>query len=314
MSAAGAGAGAEAGTNARRCAYFLEDVSTESGFTTRRADQIIHSLYGISMSPMNMLQAHKDLQQTIILEFAGCEKAIFNDPRIKYPHRDHFRGTTGTMSNILTSGYFLLYDYLLNGNFGIEVNVFDDYIILFYQVLSLQVAGDVFIIDGDEFEAIKRILVKFQSMIPRDLLFTNAWFREYVDFLRNTHREALEHFTYYRNNPERQTVEAAIEWKESRVPKPQKEILRHKLFVPSGNHMQYEYHPPYIKEGYFRIPLLPFLEKLDVVRRFFSNPDSVGYIDISPGASNRARGGTRRKRILTRKGKKRSGRRAPLSK
>lgn len=301
-----------------KCAHFLEVVSGDEHFTTRVADTLIHSHEGIyDTSPAEFLAHHKAKQRELLDTFAGCEKQIFNDPAVRYGFRKHFDGTTGTMSNILTSGYFTLYERLLNGPYGIEVNALDDYITLFFLAASLSVVDGAFVIDSEEFEAMKRILVRLQSMLPAAELFTEGWFREYIDFLRTAHSEALEKYSYYKNHPENQTVTQAIEWKSSRLPKNTRETLNKKLFLGSYNHTLYEYYPPYMNPNSFNVLVSEYFEKLPALQVLFTSPEAARHVDFVPEkpasakkATKKLRRGGSRKRTLKRKGNRPSGQRA----
>lgn len=264
------------------CADLLQVVEGDEHFTTRAADKIIHTHTGYgSMTTAQKIEHHKDIQREILNRFAGCEKAIFNDPTVKYNIRKHFEGPTGTMSNILTSGYFTLYERLLNSRLGITVNALDDYITLFYLASSLTVRDGAFVMDPIEFLSMTQILTRLKSMLPPEItLFTNEWFREYREFLEAVHTEALENYTYYRNNPINQTLNQAIGWKGPRLPELQKEELQAKHFLGSFTHTLYEYYPPYMNP-FFRDDLLTnYLQKLPALEQLFTIPSRARQVDV----------------------------------
>jgi hypothetical protein len=278
---AAAGAGDEV---LARCAEFLKIVAGDTHFTTRVADVIIHNHEGYAaMSPAEKIQHHMEKQQEILNRFVGCEKAIFNDPEVKYGIRKHLDGVTGTMSNILTSAYFTLYDRLLNSRLDIHVNALDDYITLFYLASSLTVRDGRFVMDPMEFYAMKRILARLKSMLPPDTtLFTPEWFHDYRDFLEGIHREALASYTYYRNDPSRQTLHQAIGWKGPRLPEKNRNELAAKHFLGSHSHGLYEYYPPYMNPHFTDDRIEAYLEKLPMLELLFTAPESVYPIDFLP--------------------------------
>lgn len=307
-----------------RCEQFLRIVSGDETFTTRVADEIIHNHRDIfDMSPEARVAHHKGIQAEILDRFAGCEKQIFNDPTVKYTFRKHFNGTTGTMSNILTSGYLNLYFTLLNRRDAIEVNALDDLITLFSLASSLTVRDGQFVMDTEEFQSMKLIIERLKAMLPRNQLFTEEWFRSYDDFLRRTHMEALEKYTYYRSDPSHQTVEQALEWKTPRLGKDEQKELAEKYFLRSFSHDLYEYYPPYMNPHYYSGQMTEYLEKLPALQQLFTNPREARQVDfIAPrpppkksNAGNKStkkyrKGGSRRN--VKKRGNKSSGRRATL--
>jgi hypothetical protein len=302
---------------ANPCDRFLEIVSGDEGFTTRRADEIIHEHAGYEdMSPREKLAHHKRKQQDILARFVGCEKEIFNDPTVKYPFRKHFSGRTGTMSNILTSGYLMLYEYLLNGPLEIDVNPADDFLTLFYLASSLKVVDGVFLVDHDEFEAMKRILVRLRSMLPETQLFTEEWFHFYRQFLERLHREALEGYTYYRNNPERQSPGQLIGWKLSKLSKEEQEEVRGMQFAGSYSHSLYEYYPPYMYPNYMDDRIEEYLQKLRALEVLFTAPEEARQVDFLPSkpasgkkSTKKSRRGGSRRSTVKRKGNRLSDQR-----
>jgi hypothetical protein len=316
----GAGAGQDP------CADFLQVVGGNEHFTTRLADTIIHNHTGIvSKTPAEKMNHHAEKQQEILARFVGCEKAIFNDPAVKYGIRKHFEGPTGTMSNILTSAYFTLYDRLLNGRLGIEVNALDDYITLFYLASTLTVRDDAFVMDPMEFYAMTRILSRLKAMLPPGtILFTSEWFRDYKNFLQEIHREALENYSYYRNDPSHQTLAQAIGWKSPRLTEALKAELNAKHFLGSVSHGAYEYFPPYMNPHYRDASMESYLAKLPALEILFTTPERARQVDFlprkpkpksetgsktgRPSTKKYRRGGSRTHR-LKRKGNRLSGQR-----
>jgi hypothetical protein len=291
------------------CEEFLRVISKDNdGLTTRVADAIIHYHKGYhSMTPEEQLEHHKAKQQEILDSFQGCEAQIFNDPTVEYPYREHFRGKTGTMSNILTSGYFTVYDTLQR--MGIEVNALHDYITLFFLASSLTVKDGAFVMESAEFEAMKRILVRLKSMLPDTELFTETWFTEYKQFLRAAHFLAKQKYSYYKENSSHQTLNQALEWVSGRLPPEEQKELAAKYFFGSESHQLYEYYPPYMNPDFNTQLIETYLANLSTLETLFTNPDEAEQVDFLPKKPNSAkkttkklrRGGSRTRK-LKRKG------------
>jgi hypothetical protein len=89
---------------------FLEIINDEPTFTIRGIDKKIHSLWENSIRNPRIHVKH----QTDIIDLVkGIEIDVFNDDRVRYPGGRELSGKTGTMSNILTSYYFTLYNAML---------------------------------------------------------------------------------------------------------------------------------------------------------------------------------------------------------
>ena len=292
-----------------RCVEFLRIVDGNETFTTRVADTLLHDHRRMGETAAAKLLHHKAKQREILDLFAGCEKQIFNDPEVKYTFRNHFNGKTGTMSNILTSGYFVLYDRLLNGPYGIEVNALDDLVTVFHLASSLTVRDNAFVMDSDEFEAMKRIILRLQSMLPENTLFTEQWFRTYTEFLRAIHREALEKYTYYRNDPSHQTVTQAMGWKVPRLKEAEQKVAKEKYFIRSFNHDLYEYYPPYMNVQYYNAPIEEYFTKLPALAQLFTHPRETRLFEV-PAKKTTKKNGRGGYRTLKRKASRSSRRRA----
>jgi hypothetical protein len=209
----------------------------------------------------------------------GNEVALFNDSRVRYPFRKHLNGAPGTMSNILTSGYFTLYARLLEGNFGIQVNVLDDMKTIFALSSSFPVKNGVFAMDDEELESVRRILKTLWKMLETNntsmpagaFLFTRRWFAFYEQFLRSIHKDALQSYTFYQNNPTQRSLEQVVSWKVSRATPMQREEWRLHGYLPSYEHSHYEYYPPYANPQWRNELLESYLEKLPVIQSLFMN-------------------------------------------
>lgn len=261
------------------CEY-LERVEGDDTFTTRRFDLILHAHPSfLNFTEEERIAYHKRKQEDIRILAENNERELFNDPHVRYPFRKHFNGAPGTMSNILTSGYFTLYAQLLEGNFGIQVNVLDDMKTIFALASSFPVAKGVFVIDEEELDSVRRILNRLWKLLRTSnapqtgviLPFTQMWFVCYETFLRSIHTDALESYTFYKNNPNQRSLEQVISWKVSRATSTQRDEWRLHGYLPSYQHDPYEYYPPYVNPQWRNECLEIYLEKLPVLQSLFNN-------------------------------------------
>jgi len=167
-----------------------------AGFT-RNIDKKIHIDYWENVRKMLNSDTENSYfkgQQKLIKLVSGCEKAIFNDPTTNYPFRSEFRGTTGTMTNIITGGFFHLYLHVLKVP-GIEVNVCTDLVTMFDHLTKYAQYEDGFHMDAVELVSIKEIisiLMKRKDEIPHmDDLFTSEWFDTYDKLIIDTHKKLI---------------------------------------------------------------------------------------------------------------------------
>lgn len=259
---------------------YLELVEGDDTFTTRRFDLILHAHPSfLDFTEDERIHYHKRKQEDIRMLAEDNELALFNDSRVKYPFRKHFNGAPGTMSNILTSGYFTLYARLLEGNFGIQVNVLDDMKTIFALASSFPVKNNVFAIDEEELDSIRRILNRQWKLLRTTnapetgviLPFTQMWFASYEQFLRSIHTEALESYTFYKNNPNQRSLEQVVSWKVSRATSTQRAEWSLHGYLPSYQHDPYEYYPPYVNPQWRNELLETYLKKLPVLQSLFNN-------------------------------------------
>jgi len=142
--------------------------------TTRVIDERIHSL-----NYKNPTQAEHFKHQIDLLRFTkDNEIAIFNDPFVVYdniPH--HFNGTTGTMSNILTSGFIYLYSELIEK--GANINPLDIYRLYYFSAYIKINDRNQIQLNKKEFIAIKNIYRKLKILNPENELFTKKFWDEY---------------------------------------------------------------------------------------------------------------------------------------
>ena len=98
---------------------------------TRNVDINIHIDYWEYITKGNTYYKEQDRLKKLV---SGCELAIFNYPTTNYPYHANFCGVTGTMTNILTGGFFHLYLHVLKK--GTEVNICADLLTLFDHLMK----------------------------------------------------------------------------------------------------------------------------------------------------------------------------------
>jgi hypothetical protein len=153
-----------------RCEDFLR-VESNDGFRNwlqRKIDDDIHSWNEGSYEDFLVKQAE------LLTLVNGCEKEIFNDPRVFYVGKPHLQGVTGTMSTILTNGYLFLYNELLNLNPTIQVNADID-----LQILLRLAIHSKENMPQQEREYLQLIV---QKLLPkrRTNIVSPEWFQEYA--------------------------------------------------------------------------------------------------------------------------------------
>jgi hypothetical protein len=255
---------------------YLERVEGDDTFTIRRFDLFLHTHPSfLRFTEEERLAYHKRKQEEILGLANGNEHALFNDPQIRYPFRKHLNGAPGTMSNILTSGYFTLYARLLEGNFGLQVNVLDDMKTIFALASSFPVKNGAFVVDEEELVSVRRILKWLWKVVRTSntgavLPFTREWFASYDQFLRAIHKDALESYTFYQTNPTQRSLEQVVSWKVSRATSLQRDEWSRYGYLPSYQHDPYEYYPPYVNPHWRNQLLESYLETLPLLEALFN--------------------------------------------
>ena len=268
------------------CDNFIERSNSKNnsaGFSVRNIDLIIHSS---ESSPNNdpTGKIHIMHQENIIEIIKGCEKEIFNDPNVSYPGRIYFNGKTGTMSNILVSGFFILYDYLMDDKFDIEINAEADFKILFNHIKSFKLnQSNEVVMPKKEFDAFKRIFKMLQKK-NKNNLFKVDWFDNLINFFIEEHERALVEYPFYKNKSNSQkTLELLTKWgkfnKNATIYKEYYNII--------DKYALYEYTPPYLETQKVQaftdetIPFYYFLQSL------YNDIDSIKSVEPLRSGGNR---------------------------
>lgn len=187
---------------------------------TRKIDEIFHINYWENIHKHKNKNDNMYLfwQTKIISMLIGCEVPLLNDPTVNYPYRASFRGITGTLTNLITGGFFHIYLHALKTP-GIRVNVCVDLITVFDHIknyISYDYKQQRFILPDVEFDAIKEIiaiLMEKKKAIPHLAnLFSEKWFGLLKDVYNTTHAGMIKkgQGTYYYTHPTIETLSGFI--------------------------------------------------------------------------------------------------------
>jgi len=264
-----------------------ESKNNSAGFSVRNIDVIIHSSESTSGTDPSG-KKHMSHQENIVEIIRGCEKEIFNDPDVSYPGREYLNGKTGTMSNILLSGFFILYAYLLDSKFDIEINAEADFKILFNHINLFRInRSNQVVMPKKEFDAFKKIFKMLQKKNKSDL-FNVEWFDNLISFFLIEHERALLDYPYYKNKPnDQRSLGLLTKWgKFNKSNKNYKEY-----FNIVDKYALYEYTPPYysnIQEvKAFPEDLIPFYYFL---QSLYSDIDAIDSVEpLRSGGSRKTR-------------------------
>jgi len=152
--------------------YLLTIHSDTEDFTTRGIDRYIHMG---NPYPLFDFYRHLDHQKDIInlVRRGHLELEVFNDERVRYPdNRPELSGTTGTMSNVLTSYFFTLYDAMLRVP-GMVVNPVYDLQQCHHLACLFNFDTDTgaVILPGPEFESFCNIVRTLKTRTESPLVF-----------------------------------------------------------------------------------------------------------------------------------------------
>ena len=195
---------------------------------TRNIDMVIHSLYIFSKDTNDNI--HISYQIYLILLFNLLEETdpnitnkIFNDPNVTYDFDGKsviLYGITGTPSNILINGFYILYDYLLQKRSIIVDPIIDLNIIL---IALLYFNYEKIISFDNDIQLIHSIVINLQNKIKTDmeyfllnyktkadsekfnkiyLIFNRDWFDNLISTSR-TELDRLKNIEFYIKNPDR---------------------------------------------------------------------------------------------------------------
>ena len=219
----------------------IEEGSMERyGFTKRNIDNIIHKFNDANYRQHGFtIEEFHQHQQDIIETTRGCEIKIFNDPNVEYMFRRHFNGKPGTMSNILTTGYYILYNHLITNFPDLEINYEDDLKTIYNAVASIAYNQDTnnLIINELDYSNIKNIIIFLKSRY-RGILFNRDWFQTLRDQILAKHTDKMTNNNYYATHgPAQQNLSFILAY----CP-----ILNNIKENGPDSWESYEIHPPFI--------------------------------------------------------------------
>lgn len=238
-----------------KCQHLLassDDISVSQDFTIRNIDKLIHQPFKSCQIPCPYSE-HIKHQVNILKIVADCEKLIFNDPHVKYPSRRHFSGIFGTMSNIFTSYFFLLYLDLLSK--GVQVSADEDCKTLFFLLHSI----DMHRLPATELTYIRRIIEHFKRTIDSPFFSTIWW----ENFLRGMVKliDEKKRTTFYQNCPEEMRK---FDYLRGFVDKYVNEFTKCDTF----SYQHYEYVPDYVNDNFTTIDQV--IERYTMVMNLFT--------------------------------------------
>jgi hypothetical protein len=175
---------------------------TRSNWTSRVIDFQFHKFYWENRwtvtAPEHIVHQHQMLEAV-----KGYERAIFRD-NVFYPFRDHFNGTTGTLSNLLSNCFFHIYDAMLDQ--GIPVNAEADLKTLYWLVYRFNNR-----LPASEWALVQKIRTRLISQLTQLLPFLqSSYYAAYYELIERADRELLlpsSTCTYYKEHPEHRSVE-----------------------------------------------------------------------------------------------------------
>ena len=240
----------------RSCAHPMLALETRGTFTSRAIDFQLHGLFwsGIWRAPFPV---HLDHQVRMCELLKGHEHAVFTDA-VTYPFPDHFNGTTGTLTNLLSNCFFHLYEQMLD--LGIPVNAEVDLTILYCLAFRFGSATP-----ASEWNTVRRIVARLLPRAPSLPFLQPAYYTAYRELLGRANRELLEPSStcsYYKEDVENRT----LEFIQTRVPYAAE-------FIAIGEPASWQYGPceytPDYLESMGHTPLATMWPRLDAVERLF---------------------------------------------
>ena len=231
---------------------------TRSNWTSRAIDFQFHKFYWENRWTVSANE-HIDHQYKMLESIKGHEEEIFTN-HVFYPFRDHFNGTTGTLSNLLSNCFFHIYNAMVER--GIPVNVEADLNTLYWLVYRLNNKTPL-----SEWRLLQKIRNKLISLLPHFPSYLHkSYYTTYYELVERADRELLlpsSTCTYYKEHPDHRSVE----FLKDRTPYTQE-------FTALGEPLIYkfgpcEYGPDYLDMQLFEtIP--SSLERLRRVESFFT--------------------------------------------
>jgi hypothetical protein len=177
-------------------------LETRSAFTARAIDFQFHKFYWENRWIVSA-EEHIYHQYNMLEVIKGHEEEIFTNS-VFYPFRDHFNGTTGTLSNLLSNCFFHIYYAMLER--GIPVNVEADLNTLYWLVYRLN--NKTPLSERMIIQKIRDKLISLLTKIPSYL--HKSYYATYYELIERADRELLlpsSTCTYYKEHPEHRSMD-----------------------------------------------------------------------------------------------------------
>jgi hypothetical protein len=176
-------------------------LETRNTITGRAIDFQFHKFYWENRWTSST-ENHINHQYTMLEAIRGHEVEIFTDV-VHYPFRDHFNGSTGTLSNLLANCFFHIYLEMLKQ--GIPVNAEADLKTLYCLVYRFN--NKISPIELYFVKQIRDILCKKAPFLP---FLTSSYYAIYYELIERADRELLlpsSTCTFYKENPNERSID-----------------------------------------------------------------------------------------------------------
>lgn len=250
------------------CDHLIEH-KPEQGYTvafSRTIDNLLHA--DIPYTPENQLPVNRNVrlairypefiehQKNILAAVEGCEKQIFNDPRVYYGTKDHLSGETGTMTSMLVNGFLHLYNQLLERVPSLKVNADNDLRVLLHLVQCTPIKDGVLQMPPEELTILRAIVAKLYPK-RRGSIFTPQWYALYERTMQDLDNLFFDKYKYYiftmNGEPHKRGAGQAGEsvFNDETLTEAQKNLLKmakKEGFMPMYDdpYKLWETHPPYV--------------------------------------------------------------------
>ena len=182
---------------------------TRENLTIRPLDILIHQLHENPSVEENVEHQLKLIEYFNKISTRNV-KLFLNDPNYFYNYRSHLNGKTGTMSAILTSGFYILYLNLLK-KYEISINPLIDLRIIFVSLLHIKYSKSKnrLIMPSYEFNILKEIIKILQDeyIVNDNKPFKIEWFDDLINkiidtlnFINNNNNKNKK-LSFWHNNP-----------------------------------------------------------------------------------------------------------------
>jgi hypothetical protein len=181
-----------------------ENLNGRNTSNPRKIDMIIHSLKSTPSVKENITHQYKIIEYLSLIENEDLIK-IFNDENYKMYAR--YDKKTGFMSSILTSGFYILYLYVLE-RINAKVSFRNDLKIIFNALLriNINIYTKKIIIPNEDFNALLHIINILQCKNTSNI-FKNDWWNNIITNYKSSIKAADNSWTFWKENPEKRDID-----------------------------------------------------------------------------------------------------------